>query len=104
MRVPSLLALAAAGALLLPVAANAGNFPAGKEAGYMAQCTQVAKGQGVDDATAKKHCGCGAQAIKKNFTDAEIADLDSNDGVDAKLMQKAQSVVQQSCAPKAVKP
>lgn len=30
MRVPSLLALAAAGALLLPVAANAGNFPLGR--------------------------------------------------------------------------
>lgn len=53
MRVPSLLALAAAGALLLPVAANAGNFPAGKEAAYMTQCTQVASGQGVDAATAK---------------------------------------------------
>ena len=48
----------------------------------------------------KKHCDCGAQAIKKNFTDAEIADLDSKDGVDAKLMQKAQSVVRQACAPK----
>lgn len=65
MRVPSLLALAAAGALLLPVAANAGNFPAGKEAAYMTQCTQVASGQGVDAATAKKHCDCGAQAIKR---------------------------------------
>lgn len=53
MRVPSLLALAAAGALLLPMAANAGNFPAGKEAAYMTQCTQVAQGQGVDAATAK---------------------------------------------------
>ncbi|WP_225778323.1 hypothetical protein ACJA3S_15480 [Pseudomonas sp. KnCO4] len=101
MRVPSLLALAAAGALLLPVAANAaGNFPAGKEAAYMTQCIQVASGQGVDAATAKKHCDCGAQAIKKNFTDAEIADLDSKDGVDAKLMQKAQTVVKQACAPK----
>ena len=100
MRVPSLLALAAAGALLLPVAANAGNFPAGKEAAYSAQCTQVAAGQGVDAATAKKHCDCGAQAIKKNFTDAEIADLDSKDGVDAKLMQKAQTVVKEACAPK----
>ncbi|MFF7062729.1 hypothetical protein [Pseudomonas sp. NPDC008258] len=100
MRVPSLLALAAAGALLLPMAANAGNFPPGREAGYMAQCTQVASGQRVDAATAKKHCECGAQAIKKNFTDAEIADLDSKDGVDAKLMQKAQTVVQQACAPK----
>ena len=66
----------------------------------MSQCTQVAQGQGVDAATAKKHCDCGAQTIKKNFTDAEIADLDSNDGVDAKLMQKAQTVVKQACAPK----
>ena len=100
MRLHSLLALAAASALLLPVAANAGNFPPGKEAGYMAQCTQVASGQGVDAATAKKHCECGAQAIKKNFSDKEIEDLDSKDGVDAKLMQKAQSVVKQACAPK----
>ena len=100
MRVPSLLALAAAGALLLPVAATAGNFPAGKEGAYMAQCQQVAGAQGVDAATAQKHCSCGAQAIKKNFTDKEIEDLDSKDGVDAKLMQKAQTVVQQSCKPK----
>ncbi|MFR0718022.1 hypothetical protein ACLUS7_23525 [Enterobacterales bacterium BD_CKDN230030183-1A_HGKHYDSX7] len=100
MRVPSLLALAAAGALLLPVAANAGNFPAEKEGHYMTQCQQVASGQGVDAAAAKKHCECGAQAIKKNFTDAEIADLDSTDGVDAKLMQRAQTIVKQACAPK----
>ncbi|WP_085676072.1 MULTISPECIES: hypothetical protein [unclassified Pseudomonas] len=100
MRVPSLLALAAAGALLLPVAANAGNFPAGKEGHYMTQCQQVASGQGVDAATAKKHCECGAQAIKKNFTDKEIADLDSTDGVDANLMKKAQMTVQAACKPK----
>ena len=100
MRLHSLPALAAASALLLPVAANAGNFPPGKEAGYMAQCTQVASGQGVDAATAKKHCECGAQAIKKNFSDKEIEDLDSKDGVDAKLMQKAQTVVQAACKPK----
>ncbi|NIE73069.1 hypothetical protein F3J44_18730 [Pantoea sp. Tr-811] len=100
MRVPSLLALAAAGALLLPLAANAGNFPAGSEQSYMTQCEKAAGAQGVDAATAKKHCDCGAQAIKKNFTDKEIADLDSKDGVDAKLMQRAQSVVQAACKPK----
>lgn len=53
MRVPSLLTTAAAAALLLPMAANAGNFPAGKEAAYMTQCTQVAQGRGVDAAAAK---------------------------------------------------
>ncbi|HDS1680162.1 TPA: hypothetical protein QEM39_001675 [Pseudomonas putida] len=100
MRVPSLLALAAAGALLLPVAANAGNFPAGKEGHYMTQCQQVASGKGLDAATAKKHCECGAQAIKKNFTDKEIAELDSTDGVDANLMKKAQMTVQAACKPK----
>ncbi|WP_176514286.1 hypothetical protein [Pseudomonas faucium] len=100
MRVPSLLALAAAGALLIPLAATAGNFPAGQEAGYMSQCKQVAQGQGLDAASADKHCACGAQAIKKNFTDAEIKDLNSTDGVDAKLMQKAQTVVQAACKPK----
>lgn len=100
MRVQSLLAACAASVLLLPLAATAGNFPAGKEAAYMSQCQQVATGQGVDAATAKKHCDCGAQAIKKNFTDKEIQDLDSTDGVDAKLMAKAQSVVQAACKPK----
>lgn len=97
MRFQSLLALTAAGALLLPMAATAGDFPAGKQATYMKQCQEVATGQGVDANTAKKHCECGAQAIKKNFTDDEIKDLDSQDGVDAKLMQKAQTVVQQAC-------
>ncbi|MFK3773396.1 hypothetical protein KSS93_19485 [Pseudomonas xanthosomatis] len=100
MRLQSLLAACAVSALLLPLAANAGNFPPGKEAAYMTQCTQVAGGQGVDAATAKKHCDCGAQAIKKNFTDKEIMDLDSKDGVDAKLMQRAQTVVQAACKPK----
>ncbi|QXH37654.1 hypothetical protein [Pseudomonas muyukensis] len=100
MRFQSLLAACAVSALLLPLAANAGNFPAGKEAAYMAQCQQVASGQGVDAAMAKKHCECGAQAIKKNFTDKEIEDLDSKDGVDANLMQKAQTAVQAACKPK----
>ncbi len=67
MRVPSLLALAAAGALLLPVAANAGNFPAGKEAAYTAQCTQVAGSQGVDAATAKKTLRLRRTSDQKEF-------------------------------------
>ncbi|WP_194790421.1 hypothetical protein [Pseudomonas sp. UFMG81] len=100
MRLQSLLAACAASALLLPLAANAGNFPAGKEGAYMAQCQQVASAQGVDAATAKKHCECGAKAIKDNFNNKEIEDLDSQDGVDAKLMQKAQMTVQAACKPK----
>ncbi len=99
MRVPSLLALAAAGALLLPVAANAGNFPAGKEAAYTAQCTQVAGSQGVDAATAKT-LRLRRTSDQKEFYRRRDCRPDSKDGVDAKLMQKAQTVVQQACAPK----
>ncbi|HKS13785.1 MAG TPA: hypothetical protein VJS90_12190 [Pseudomonas sp.] len=98
MRLQSLLALTAAGALLLPMAAQA-DWPAGKKGAYMEQCVQVATGQGVDAKAADAHCKCGANAIEKNFTKAEIEDLDSKDGVDAKLMQRAQTVVTQACAP-----
>ncbi|MDR2306851.1 MAG: hypothetical protein LBE53_06620 [Paucimonas sp.] len=83
----------------MPLTATAGNFPAGSEATYMTQCEQAAKGQGLDAAKAKQHCACGAQAIKKNFNDKEIADLDSKDGVDAALMHKAQAAVQAACKP-----
>ena len=66
----------------------------------MDQCVQVATGLGADAMTADKRCKCGADAIEKNFTQSEIEDLDSKDGVDAKLMQRAQTVVRQACAPK----
>ncbi|AUF96947.1 hypothetical protein WLF18_02510 [Pseudomonas shirazensis] len=99
MRLQSLLALTAAGALLLPMAAQA-DWPAGKKDAYMQQCVQVATQQGVSAKDADTHCKCGAQAIEKNFSKAEIEDLDSKDGVDAKLMQKAQTVVKQACTTK----
>ncbi|WP_449432287.1 hypothetical protein [Pseudomonas putida] len=100
MRFQSLLALSVAGALLLPFAANAGSFPAGSKDAYMAQCQKAATGQGLDAKSASTHCKCGAEAIEKNFSSAEIKDLDSKDGVDAKLMQKAQTVVREACAAK----
>ena len=99
MRLQSLLALTAAGALLLPMAAQA-DWPAGKKDAYMQQCVQVATGQGLDAKTADAHCKCGAEAIKKNFSEAEIKELDSKDGVDAKLMQRAQTVVEKACTAK----
>ncbi|MDR0281671.1 MAG: hypothetical protein LBJ37_27745 [Paucimonas sp.] len=100
MRLHSLLALAAAGALLMPLAAHAGKFPAGKDGTYMDQCIQTATGKGLDVNTANKHCKCGKEAIEKNFSDKEIAALDSTTGVDANLMQRAQTAVQNACAPK----
>ena len=97
MRLQSLLALAAAGVLALPVAATAGNFPAGKEGTYMDQCIQATSGRGFDAKTANMHCKCGAEVIKKNFTDEEILELDSKDGVDAKLKQRAIIAIQTAC-------
>ncbi|PWB35640.1 hypothetical protein DCO48_01770 [Pseudomonas sp. SDI] len=100
MRLQSLLTLAAAAALLLPLGANAGPWPAGKKGAYMDQCVQVASQQGVSATVADQHCKCGANAIEKNFSTAEIEQLDSKTGVDAKLMKRAQDAVTAACAPK----
>ncbi|AXO88001.1 hypothetical protein ACE1YR_19295 [Pseudomonas sp. K1(2024)] len=97
MRVQSLLAACAASVLLLPLAAHAGKFPPGGEQAYMAQCQPAATAQGLSAADAKQHCECGATALKAKLSDKEIKDLDSKDGVDAPLMQKAQMVVQEAC-------
>lgn len=97
MRLQSLLALAATSALLLPLGAHAGKLPSG----YLEAC--VANAQQVNPALSKaqseQHCGCAGQVIEKNFSDSEIADLDSRDGVDAKVMQRAEKLVKASCPP-----
>ena len=100
MRFQSLLALAAAGAMMLPLGANAGPWPAGKKGDYMDQCVQVATGQGISAKQADQHCKCGADAIERNFTTQEIEQLDSKTGVDAKLVSRAQNAVKTACAPK----
>lgn len=97
MRLQSLLAFAA---LSLPFAATAGEWPAGKHDAYMSQCEQVATGQGLNAQAAKAHCQCGAQAIQKNFSTAEIEALDSKNGVDPKLAERARTAVTQACAAK----
>lgn len=96
MRIQSLFAFAAAGALLLPMAANAGPWPAGKKGSYMDQCIQVATGKGVSAKMADEHCKCGANAIEKNFSTQEIEALDSKT-VDEKLAKRAVDVVTQAC-------
>ncbi|WP_296267679.1 hypothetical protein [Pseudomonas sp. UBA6562] len=100
MRLQSLLAFTALGALSLPFAASAGDLPAGKHDAYMSQCEQVATGQGLNAQAAKAHCQCGAQAIQKNFSTAEIEALDSKNGVDPKLAERARTAVTQACAAK----
>lgn len=97
MRLSSIVLLSAS-VLLLPLTVEAGGWPAGKKTEYMDQCVQVAMGQGVDAKTADNYCKCGAAAIEKNFTAREIEDLDSKDGVDARLMQRAQVVISRACS------
>ncbi|MCW2270860.1 hypothetical protein D3C77_06910 [compost metagenome] len=96
MRLQSLLALAAASALLLPLGAHAGKLPAG----YQANCVAQAQQQGVAKTAAEQHCTCAGKVIEKEFSDAEIKDLDSRDGIDASTMKRAQEKVAAACAPK----
>ncbi|KAJ6782063.1 hypothetical protein PWT90_03141 [Aphanocladium album] len=77
-----------------------GKFPPGEEERFLSQCQQVATAQGFDSATVNRYCACGAAVLERDFTDAELSQLDSKDGADAKLLQKAQRLVQKSCAPK----
>lgn len=101
MRLQSLFALAAAGALLLPFGANAADsWPKELKGPYMDQCIIAAKGMGLSTAQADKHCKCGADAIGANFTTEEIRALDSKNGVDAALKAKAEKAVMDSCASK----
>ncbi|MCX8567068.1 MAG: hypothetical protein ON057_001795 [Glomeribacter sp. 1016415] len=99
MRLPSIVLLSAS-VLMLPLTAHVGPWPAGKKGAYMDQCVQVATAQSVDAKTADKRYRCGADALEKNFTTKELEDLDSKDGVDAKLMMHAQVTVTQACSAK----
>ncbi|MDD2046249.1 hypothetical protein [Pseudomonas putida] len=98
MRLPSLLALATASALLLPLSANAGKLPAD----YQATCVaQAQKQQGVTKEKAEAHCTCAAKVLEKNLSDDQIKDLDSlEDGVNATLMENTRKQVAAACAPK----
>ena len=99
MRLQSLFALAAAGALLLPFSANAGTFPAGKEGPYMDQCVQAATKNGISAKDAYDHCTCGKKAIEKELTDDEIKSLDGTKADNA-LINRAQNAVKEACTPK----
>jgi len=97
MRLQSLLALAATSALLLPLGAHAGKLPGGYLEACVANAQQVNKAMSKDQAT--KHCDCAGKAIEKNFSNDEIADLDSRDGVDARVMKRAETLVKRACPP-----
>ena len=74
MRKIRLLAFAAPLALLLPLSAQADNWPAGAKKDYMKDCVAAAS-QSVDAKTAQQHCACGADKLSEKFTSAEITQL-----------------------------
>ncbi|MBH3426162.1 hypothetical protein I5S59_00245 [Pseudomonas alkylphenolica] len=97
MRLQSLLALAAASALLIPLSATAAKLPAD----YQMSCMTQAQKQGLTKDKAEGYCSCAGKVLEKNLTDAQIKDLNTlEDGVDAAVMKSAQEKVAAACAPK----
>ncbi|MFJ2545403.1 hypothetical protein ACIOVF_02920 [Pseudomonas sp. NPDC087612] len=97
MRLQSLLALAAASALLLPLGAHAGKLPSN----YQSTCVAQAQKQGLAKDKAEQHCKCAGDVLQKNLSDKEMKDLDTlEDGVDAAVMERAQKNIAAVCGPK----
>ena len=94
MRMIHALIFAAPLALLLPLAAQADNWPAGAKKDYMKDCVAAAS-QSVDAKTAEQHCACGAEKISEKLSTAEIKQLMSKTTQpSAELRTKALDAIQ----------
>ena len=94
MRTIRLLAFAAPLAMLLPLTAQADNWPAGAKKDYMKDCVAAAS-QSVDVKTAQQHCACGAEKLSEKFSTAEITQLMSKTTQpSAELRTKALDAIQ----------
>ena len=94
MRMIHALIFAAPLALLLPLTAQADNWPAGAKKDYMKDCVAAAS-QSVDAKTAEQHCACGAEKISEKFSTAEIKQLMSKTTQpSAELRTKALDAIQ----------
>ena len=94
MRMIHALVFAAPLALLLPLSAQADNWPAGAKKDYMKDCVAAAS-QSVDAKTAEQHCACGAEKISEKFSTAEIKQLMSKTTQpSAELRTKALDAIQ----------
>jgi hypothetical protein len=69
------IALLAPIALAAPISAQAAMSGPVKDK-FISDCVATA-GQKLDEKSAKAHCECGADAVGKNFSDAEIKDMSS---------------------------
>jgi hypothetical protein len=77
-----------------------GEFPKGAEKTFMRRCLLLLKKQGVKSQKAQESCKCGADAIKANFTDKEIDELDNKTHVDEKLVARVDAAIEKACNPK----
>ncbi|KMM79195.1 hypothetical protein [Pseudomonas deceptionensis] len=94
MRMIHALIFAAPLALLLPLTAQADNWPAGAKKDYMKDCVAAAS-QSVDAKTAEQHCACGAEKLSEKFSTAEIKQLMSKTTQpSAELRTKALDAIQ----------
>ena len=94
MRMIHALIFAAPLALLLPMTAQADNWPAGAKKDYMKDCVAAAS-QSVDVKTAQQHCACGADKLSEKFSTAEIQQLMSKTTQpSAELRTKALDAIQ----------
>ena len=97
MKLLRVLALLAPVALTMPISAHAAMTPAEKST-FITECTAAA-GKSLKADAAKAHCECGAQQVNKNFTDKEIAALNSKTVAPSpELTTKLQTIVAQHCA------
>ena len=96
MRMIRLLALAAPLALLLPLSAQADNWPKGMKQKFMTDCVQAAS-QSIDKNAAQQHCSCGASKLSENFTTAELNKLMDAKTLPSEALRKKAGEVIQSC-------
>ncbi|MGY4496065.1 hypothetical protein [Pseudomonas sp. TE3610] len=89
MRLQSLfLSLAACAAITLPQLASAGEWPAGAQNQFLAQCEKAAT-EKAGAARAKTVCECSDKAITSKLSTAELKQVaNSDNGVDAQLQKK----------------
>ena len=96
MKLLRVLALLAPVALTVPFSAHAAMSDTNK-AKFITECTAKA-GESLKADAAKAHCECGAQQVNKNFSDKEIAELNStNSPPSTALTEKLQKVVAEHC-------
>ena len=103
MRMIRFLAFAAPLAFLLPLTAQADNWPAGQKADYMKECVPAANKTLKNTKLAEQHCTCGADKLSAKLSTTEIQQLMNKEKQpDQNLVNKALTAIE-PCKVKAAK-